>query len=141
MWMKSRKSAPDIVTRFLLLAFAAMALVSFGIAAAQQPEAQVLSETELRQLVTGRMMKAVNARGQLFEDTYLPDGRMNATSTKSSGGCCVTDSGRWTIEDNWFCRQYDHWRDNQKICIQIGRRVDGEFVNMETGAPMVFVSP
>jgi hypothetical protein len=105
---------------------------------AQLPQA--VSEAELRALVPGRSMTTVNSRGQTFRETYAPDGRLNATSTRMDGSCCIADSGRWEIEAGQFCRQYDNWNERRRFCVWVGRIGPG-YVNMNTGVPMEFSRP
>lgn len=105
---------------------------------AQLPQA--VSEAELRALVPGSSMTAVNSRGQTFRETYAPDGRLTATSTRTDGSCCIADTGQWEIAGGQFCRRYDNWGDRRRFCISVGRVGPG-YVNMNTGAPMEFSRP
>ncbi|MCZ8150551.1 MAG: hypothetical protein O9325_22185 [Roseomonas sp.] len=73
---------------------------------AQLPQA--VSEAELRALVPGSSMTAVNSRGQTFRETYAPDGRLTATSTRTDGSSCIADTGQWEIAGGQFCRRYDN---------------------------------
>jgi hypothetical protein len=121
----------------LAAALLAAALIAHP-ATAQLP--QPLTEQELRALVPGSTMTAVNSRGQSFRETYAPDGRLSATSTRADGGCCISDGGRWEIEAGQFCRQYDNWGDRRRFCHQIGR-LGGHHVNMSNGSRMDFTRP
>ena len=105
---------------------------------AQLPQA--LSEAELRALIPGSSMTTVNSRGQTYRETYAPDGRLNATSNRTDGSCCIADTGRWEIEAGQLCRQYDNWSDRRRICMSVGRIGPG-YVSMNTGARMEFSRP
>jgi hypothetical protein len=99
-----------------------------------------LDEAALAALIPGSMMTATNARGQRFEETYAPGGRLQASSTRTDGTCCISDSGRWSIELGQFCRQYDNWGDRQRFCHPISRTASG-YVNPLTGRAMEFSRP
>jgi hypothetical protein len=99
-----------------------------------------LTDAELRALIPGSTMSAVNSRGQSFRETYRDDGRLAATSTRTDGSCCISDGGKWEIEAGQFCRQYDTWGDRRRFCHPIGRLGDG-YVNMSNGSRMEFGRP
>lgn len=107
-------------------------------AQAQLPTA--LSEAELRTLIPGSTMTTVNARGQSYRESYTANGRLSATSTRSDGSCCISDSGRWEIEAGQLCRQYDNWGDRRRFCHPIGR-LGGHHINMSNGSRMDFTRP
>ena len=108
--------------------------------AAQAQLPQAVSEAELRALIPGSTMTTVNSRGQNYRETYAPNGRLNASSTRTDGSCCISDGGRWDIEAGQFCRQYDNWGDKRRFCIPLGR-VGSGYVNMSTGVRMEFSRP
>ena len=113
-------------------------VAQFTPAQAQLPQA--VSEAELRALIPGSTMTTVNSRGQNYRETYAPNGRLNASSTRTDGSCCIADGGRWEIEAGQFCRQYDNWGDKRRFCIPVGR-ASNSYVNMSTGVRMEFSRP
>ena len=113
-------------------------VAQFTPAQAQLPQA--VSEAELRALIPGSTMTTVNSRGQNYRETYTTNGRLNASSTRTDGSCCIADGGRWDIEAGQFCRQYDNWGDKRRFCIPLGR-VGSGYVNMSTGVRMEFSRP
>lgn len=122
-----------------LAGLAAGALLAAALPAAAQSPVP-LDEAALAALIPGNTMTTTNARGQRYQETYAPDGRLQASSTRTDGSCCITDGGRWTIEAGQFCRQYDNWGNRQPICHAIGRTASG-YVNPSTGRPMEFSRP
>jgi len=121
-----------------LLATLLLGIAHLTPAQAQLPQA--VSEAELRALIPGSTMTTVNSRGQNYRETYAPNGRLNASSTRTDGSCCIADGGRWEIEAGQFCRQYDNWGDKRRFCIPVGRVGNG-YVNMSTGVRMEFTRP
>lgn len=122
----------------LLLICFLLSVAQATVGHAQLP--QPVSEAELRALIPGSTMTTVNSRGQNYRETYAPNGRLNASSTRTDGSCCIADGGRWEIEAGQFCRQYDNWGDKRRFCIPVGRVGNG-YVNMSTGVRMEFTRP
>jgi hypothetical protein len=122
----------------LLLICFLLSVAQATVGHAQLP--QPVSEAELRALIPGSTMTTVNSRGQNYRETYTPNGRLNASSTRTDGSCCIADGGRWDIEAGQFCRQYDNWGDKRRFCIPLGR-VGSGYVNMSTGVRMEFSRP
>ena len=122
----------------LLLICFLLSVVQATVGHAQLP--QPVSEAELRALIPGSTMTTVNSRGQNYRETYAPNGRLNASSTRTDGSCCIADGGRWDIEAGQFCRQYDNWGDKRRFCIPLGR-AGNSYVNMSTGVRMEFSRP
>ena len=120
------------------LILAGLLALAVAPAAAQLPTP--LDEAELRKLIPGSTMSAVNQRNQRFRETYGADGRLSATSTRTDGTCCISDGGRWEIESGQFCRQYDTWGERRRFCHLIGRSGD-QYINMNNGARMEFTRP
>ena len=83
---------------------------------ADSQQASPLSGDEVRALYSGNEMTATNSRGQEFTEQYKADGTFTASSTRTDGTCCISDTGRWSIEGDKFCRQYDNWRGGRKTC-------------------------
>ena len=92
---------------------------------AHAQDAKTLTGDEIRALFSGNEMTATNSRGQKFTEQYKADGTFEATSTRTDGSCCLTDDGKWSVEDNRFCRQYSNWRDGRKTCGRILKGPDG----------------
>lgn len=88
-------------------------------------DAKPLTGDEIRALYSGNEMTASNSRGQRFTEQYKPDGTFTATSTKTDGSCCLADSGKWSVEGDKFCRQYENWRDGRKTCGLVMKTPDG----------------
>lgn len=114
----------------------ALVLPTLGFAQVPTP----LDEAELRALIPGSTMSAVNSRGQSFREVYRADGRLTATSTRADGTCCISDGGKWEIEAGQFCRQYDNWGDRRRFCHPVGRLGDG-YANLSNGSRMAFERP
>ena len=109
--------------RFMPVAIAAATL--FASQPASSQDAKPLTGEEIRALYSDNEMSATNSRGQKFTEQYKPDGTFTATSTRTDGTCCIADTGKWTIEGDKFCRQYDNWRNGRKTCGLILRGPDG----------------
>lgn len=109
-------------TRLMTSAAVLAALFSFPVHA---QDAKRLTADEVRALYAGNEMTATNTRGQEFTEQYKSDGSFDATSTKTDGTCCIADSGRWSVEGDKFCRQYDNWRGGRKTCGYILKTPDG----------------
>lgn len=111
--------------------FAAPALAGVFMLALLSPDAvlgqdsRALKGDEVRALYSGNEMTGANGRGQKFKENYRADGTFRAESTKTNGDCCISDGGRWWIEGDKVCKQYDNWRGGKKSCNTIVRRPDG----------------
>jgi hypothetical protein len=111
-----------MILRMLTSSAAVMAaLFSFPVHA---QEAKRLTGDEIRALIADNQMTAVNSRGQKYTETYKADGTFSAISEGSSGGT-VADDGRWTVEGDRFCKQYDNWQDGRKRCAPLLKGSDG----------------
>jgi YD repeat-containing protein len=69
--------------------------------------------------LSGKTVTKTNAEGQRYTETYHSNGTLSAISTFIGGGCCMRDTGKWWIEGDQLCRQYDHWRGGAKRCAPI----------------------
>ena len=77
------------------------------------------SAVELKAQFAGKTVTKTNAEGQRYTETYHQNGTLSAVSTFIGGGCCMRDTGKWWIEGNQFCKQYDHWRGGATRCAGI----------------------
>ncbi|MEJ1938284.1 hypothetical protein WDZ92_49450, partial [Nostoc sp. NIES-2111] len=59
------------------------------------------------------------------------------SSTLTDGTCCISDGGKWEIEADRFCRQYDTWGDRRRFCHPVGLSAEG-YVDLRNGARMEF---
>lgn len=105
----------------------------------QAQDAKALTGEEIRALYSGNEMTATNSRGQRFTEQYKADGTFTATSTKTDGSCCLADSGKWSVEGDKFCRQYENWRDGRKTCGLVLKTADGYAT--QAGLKMQFKRP
>lgn len=94
-------------------------------AGAMAQDSRPLNEAELKALYSENEMKGENKNGQKFTENYRADGTFRAESTDRSGGCCISDRGRWWVENGKLCKQYDNWRGGRKACTTVVRRADG----------------
>lgn len=136
----TRLLACHIAMKLVLLLLLGILSAGAQVTPSQAQLPQALSEAELRALIPGSSMTTVNSRGQSYRETYAPDGRLSATSTRTDGNCCIADTGRWEIEAGQLCRQYDNWSERRRFCISVARIGQG-YVSMNTGAHMEFSRP
>jgi hypothetical protein len=69
-----------------------------------------------RQAVAGKTIVRSNEYHQRFTETYHAGGALTARSTRRDGSCCISDTGRWWIQDNALCVRYAHWRGGKTVC-------------------------
>lgn len=108
-------------TRLMVGAAVLAALFSLSVHA---QDAKRLTADEIRTLIADNQMTATNSRGQKYTETYKADGTFSAVS-ESSGGGTIADDGRWTVEGDRFCKQYDNWQGGKKRCTPILKSPDG----------------
>jgi hypothetical protein len=69
-----------------------------------------------RQAVAGKTIVRSNDYRQRLTETYHADGSLTARSTRRDGSCCISDTGRWWVQDGTLCVRYAHWRGGKTMC-------------------------
>lgn len=102
-----------------LRAAAAATVIAAASLAGYAQEAKRLTASEIRALFRGSEMTATNAAGLRFTEQYKADGTFSAWTNRRDGSCCASDKGRWTVEGNQLCKQYERWQRGELRCSYI----------------------
>ncbi len=84
----------------------------------ESTEGQRLSSEEIATSVSGQKLEARTANGRKIGVNFDPDGTMAGRMRENR------DRGRWWVENDQFCRQWDTWRSGQENCYVVVK--DGE---------------
>ena len=109
------------MVRHIALAVVAVLAVA-GLAHAQQPSPQgwhQLSGAELQALASGHRIGGINQFEQPYLITHKPDGVVAGITRIRQSGDTAADTGRWAIEGNQLCTQFNHWRNGARVCSTI----------------------
>ncbi|MFN8828416.1 MAG: hypothetical protein ACK50Q_00920 [Labrys sp. (in: a-proteobacteria)] len=100
------------------LAFAAAMMAATTIA-----HADVMTGKEIKSAVTGKRIYLATPLGGEFPLFYAPGGRVDGTGEALGIGKWVrpTDKGRWWVEGNALCQQWETWYDGKRTCFQLKR--------------------
>jgi len=93
------------------------ALAAAGVliaASAAQADHGQLSADQLNELIPGATLYGTSTRGAAYVLKYASDGSMTVQV-----GANFSDSGRWTIEDDTICAQWQKIRDGEKACWEV----------------------
>lgn len=94
-------------------------LASAGAASASQ--SRPLAGEEIREAVEGRRVFLATPLGGEFPMNYRPGGRVDASGEAIGLGRFVrpSDSGRWWVEGNRLCQQWQSWYDGKRFCFTL----------------------
>ena len=84
----------------------------------ESTEGQRLSSEEIATSVSDQKLEARTANGREIIVTFDPDGTMAGRMEGSR------DRGKWWVENDQFCRQWNNWRDRKENCYTVVK--DGE---------------
>jgi len=87
-----------------------------------------LSGVEILQLMPSGQLTGVNAYGNPYTITYTADGGMSGVAGKSDE---YKDRGKWWVEQDRFCRQYESWLQGKAACFRI--TLDGSDIGFYDG--------
>jgi dienelactone hydrolase len=98
-----------------------------------------LSGAEISKLMPTGQLKGVNGYGNPYTITYAADGSMSGVA---GAGDEYTDTGKWWVKGDMFCRQYKSWLGGAQTCFRVilqGETInwhdeDGGFVSADTFA-------
>jgi dienelactone hydrolase len=79
-------------------------------------EIEFLSGAEIQQLLPSGKLRGVNGYGNPYTVTYSANGLMRGVAGK---GDEYRDTGKWWIEGDKFCRQYQSWLDAAAACFRL----------------------
>lgn len=99
-------------TAFLMLA------ASAGLA-----HADLMSGEEIRDAVTGKRIYLATPLGGEFPLYYQRSGTVDGTGEALGIGRWVrpTDSGRWWVDGDSLCQQWETWYDGKRNCFKLQR--------------------
>lgn len=83
-----------------------------------------LSAAEIRQLMPSGQLKGVNGYGNPYTISYRSDGAMSGVAGNSDE---YRDKGKWWLEDDSFCRQYNSWLEARAACFKVA--LDGDDIS------------
>ena len=94
------------------------ALVGLGLAPATARE---LDGDDIRRKVTGKRIYLAVPLGGEFPLFYRRDGRVDGTGEALGLGRFVrpTDQGRWWVQDNRLCQQWEVWYEGKVMCFTL----------------------
>jgi hypothetical protein len=101
-----------------MLAFAAAMM-----AATSMAKADIMTGKEIQSVVTGKRIYLATPLGGEFPLFYAPSGRVDGTGEALGIGKWVrpTDSGRWWVQGNSLCQQWESWYDGKRTCFKLQR--------------------
>ena len=76
----------------------------------ESTEGQRLSSEEIATSVSGQKLEARTANGREIRVTFDPDGTMAGRMGGSR------DRGKWWVENDQFCRQWNNWVGRKQNC-------------------------
>ncbi|MCP4876002.1 MAG: prolyl oligopeptidase family serine peptidase [Gammaproteobacteria bacterium] len=80
-----------------------------------------LSGAEIRQLMPSGKLKGINAYGNPYTVSYSADGEMSGVAGKADE---YSDTGKWWVKDDTFCRQYTSWLNGKADCFMVSVAAD-----------------
>lgn len=100
-----------------------LALAAAMMAATSTANADVMTGKEIQSTVTGKRIYLATPLGGEFPLFYAPSGRVDGTGEALGIGKWVrpTDSGRWWVQGNSLCQQWESWYDGKQTCFQLQR--------------------
>ncbi len=66
--------------------------------------------------VAGRTIQYTNSKDQKYSTTYHKDETSFSKSTKLDGSCCMSDTGKWHMEQGVLCESYTNWNSGREFC-------------------------
>ena len=112
-----------------VLAGVAMGFLLLGIAGCQttgQPvnKGTSLTGNEITEIFSGNTLEGKNHKhGRQFRQYCRPDGALSSTSD-DYGRRPDSDNGKWSVEGNLRCTQFNKWGEGKKWCKEVYR--DGD---------------
>ncbi len=108
--------------RRALMASALLATALSAVPVALANEGQLRTD-EIRELVTGRRIYLATPLGGEIPLFYRPDGRVDGSGEAVGLGRWLKpkDSGRWWVEQNRLCQQWQSWYDGERMCFTLSR--------------------
>ncbi len=109
-----------------------------GLQPASANEGQLRTD-EIRALVTGKRIYLATPLGGEIPLYYRPDGQVDGSGEAVGLGRWLKpkDSGRWWVEQNKLCQQWQTWYDGERMCFTLSRagenRVSWRRENGESG--------
>ncbi len=106
--------------KWLGMAFALLGLTSMSVEsfAAQKK----LTGNEIKSTHAGHTVRFATSSGSKGEISFKSDRAMEGK--KVSGH---SDVGKWWVEDDKFCRQWDHWRSGDWNCFHVFEAGDKQY--------------
>ena len=85
--------------------------------------ASSFSANEIRSDIIGRTIYLATPFGGEFPLNYRPSGRVDGDGEAVGLGRWVQpqDAGRWWIDGNRLCQQFDNWYDGAPMCFDLTR--------------------
>lgn len=106
---------------------------------ASHSQARELAGDDIREKITGKRIFLAVPLGGEFPLFYRRDGRVDGSGEAVGLGRLArpTDSGRWWVNGNRLCQQWQTWYDGKRMCFQLihlgGNRLRWNQDNGETG--------
>jgi hypothetical protein len=119
--------------KHLVLAALSLAFLSSGV------QARELAESDIREKITGKRIFLAVPLGGEFPLYYRRDGRVDGSGEAVGLGRLArpNDSGRWWVNGNRLCQQWQTWYDGKRMCFQLislgGNRLRWNQDNGDTG--------
>lgn len=105
--------------RFILIVLATLF-------AAQSAQAATFSADEIRSDIVGHTIYLATPLGGEFPLNYRPGGQVDGDGEALGIGRWVqpNDTGRWWIDGNRLCQQFDNWYNGSPMCFTLTRTGD-----------------
>lgn len=106
---------------------------------ANPASARELMGDDIREKITGKRIFLSVPLGGEFPLFYRKDGRVDGSGEAVGLGRLArpTDSGRWWVNGNRLCQQWQTWYDGKRMCFQLihlgGQRLRWNQDNGDTG--------
>lgn len=108
-----------IFMRLILIALATLFV-------AQSAQAATFSADEIRSDIVGHTIYLATPLGGEFPLNYRPGGQVDGDGEALGIGHWVqpNDTGRWWIDGNRLCQQFDNWYNGSPMCFTLTRTGD-----------------
>ena len=90
---------------------------------------EALTGAEIKALYSGAVQTGTTSRGQDFEGHYEADGTMRG----SINGGQYTDTGKWRVSGNQYCRAWNTWLNGAEDCSTIERESGDNYIQILSG--------
>jgi len=107
--------------RLKVLAMTALGCLAIAPVAAQANEPRPLDGKAVRDTVAGRRIYLAVPFGGELPLYYRKDGRVDGTGEAAGLGRFLkpSDSGRWWVDGNRLCQQWQTWYDGRTFCFTL----------------------